>query len=256
MLRRWRYGFALVVLLALGAGGWVWLRESSLVEVREVEITGVSASEGEGVKAALASAASEMTTLHVREDALRHAIGRYSSVADLKVKTDFPHRLTIQVIEREPVAALAANGARRVPVTGSGVLLRGVTAGRDLPSINLEQPPAGPRVTDRRLLRALAVAGGAPEELRQRADRLELGSRGVVVKLDDGPDLIFGTDAEVDAKWVAAARVLAETSAGGATYLDLRIPGRVAAGGLAPIVPPEADPNLQPEAENSPTLDP
>ena len=256
MLRRWRYGFALVVLLALGAGGWVWLRESSLVEVREVEITGVSASEGDKVKEALASAAREMTTLNVREDVLRHAIGRYSSVADLRVTADFPHRLAIEVIEREPVAALAGNGSRRVPVTGSGMLLRGVTAGRDLPSIVLEQPPAGPRVTDRRLLRALAVAGAAPDELRRRSEQLEFRNNGVVVVMDDGPDLIFGTDAEVRAKWVAAARVLAETSAAGATYLDLRIPGRVAAGGLAPIEPPEANPNLQPEAENSPTLDP
>jgi cell division protein FtsQ len=256
MLRRWRYGLVLVVVIALGVGGWVWLRESSLVEVREVQITGVSASEGDDVKQALDSAAREMTTLNVREDALRHAVGRYASVGDLKVTTDFPHRLMIEVIEREPVAALAGNGSRRVPVTGSGVLLRGVTAGRDLPSIVLEQSPAGPRVTDRRLLRALAVAGAAPDELLRRTERLELGARGVVAKMDKGPDLIFGTDDEVRAKWVAAARVLAETSASGATYLDLRIPGRVAAGGLAPIELPEADPNLQPEAENSPTLDP
>ena len=256
MLRRWRYGFVLVGLLVLGAGGWVWLRESSLVEVREVQVTGVSASEGDKVREALASAAQEMTTLNVREDVLHHAVARYSSVGDLKVTTNFPHRMTIEVIEREPVAALAANGARRVPVTGSGVLLRGVTAGRDLPSIILEQPPAGSRITDRRLLRALAVAGAAPNELRNRSERVELGARGVVVKMDDGPDLVFGTDDEVRAKWVAAARVLAETSAAGATYLDLRIPGRVAAGGLAPIEPTEADPNLQPEAENSPTLDP
>jgi cell division protein FtsQ len=50
--------------------------------------------------------------------------------------------------------------------------------------------------------------------------------------------------------------VLAESSAAGATYLDLRIPGRVAAGGLAPVTPAEDNLNPQPEAENSPTLDP
>jgi cell division protein FtsQ len=220
------------------------------------EINGVTASEGEEVKAALQQAAMDMTTLHVREDVLRHAIARYASVADLRVRADFPHRLIIQVIERQPVAALAGLGPRRVPVTGDGVLLRGVTAGRDLPSLILEHAPAGGRLTDRRLLRALAVAGAAPDPLRRRSAEVEVGDRGVVVVLDNGPELVFGTDEEVHAKWIAAARVLAEPSAAGATYLDLRIPGRVAAGGLAPVAPEEPNPNLQLDAENSQTLNP
>ena len=51
---------------------------------------------------------------------------------------------------------------------------------------------------------------------------------------------MFGDGEDARAKWTAAARVLAEPSAAGATYLDLRIPGRVAAGGLAPV--PRRDP--------------
>jgi cell division protein FtsQ len=51
---------------------------------------------------------------------------------------------------------------------------------------------------------------------------------------------VFGTRERVAAKWAAAARVLAEQTAAGATYLDLRIPGRVAAGGLGPV--PQEDP--------------
>ena len=60
--------------------------------------------------------------------------------------------------------------------------------------------------------------------------------------LKNGPELVFGTDADARAKWLAAARVLAESSAAGATYLDLRIPGRVAAGGLAPVEPGGREP--------------
>ena len=66
---------------------------------------------------------------------------------------------------------------------------------------------------------------------------------------------MFGSDDDARAKWIAAARVLAESSAAGATYLDLRIPGRVAAGGLAPVTPEDGNLNPQPEAENSPTLE-
>ena len=164
--------------------------------------------------------------------------------------------MLITVIERRPVAALATQGEQRIPVTGDGVVLRGVTAERDLPSLVLPRPTIGPRVTDRRALRALTIAGAAPDELLRRTAELEVGRRGVVAALHNGPELVFGTDDDAKAKWVAAARVLAESSAAGATYLDLRIPGRVAAGGLAPVTPVGQNLNPQPEAENSPTLDP
>lgn len=251
-----RLGLGLLVVLALVASGWMWLRDSDMVAVRDVHITGVTASDGERVRAALETAAQEMTTLHVREQALREATASFTSVDDLRVTTDFPHGMTIEVIEHRPVAALApARGERRIPVTGNGVLLRGVTAERDLPSLVLPQTAVGPKLTDRRALRALAIASAAPDPLLRRSVAFEIGSRGVVVSLKNGPELVFGSEEEATTKWRAAARVLSETSAQGATYLDLRIPGRVAAGGLAPVVPEEENMNALPEAENSPTLD-
>jgi cell division protein FtsQ len=245
-----------VVLAALGAGGWVWLRDSSIVRVREVEITGITASEGDRVREALEEAALHMTTLNVRKELLRETVRPYASVARLNIETDFPHKLSIEVVERQPVAALAANSKRRLPVTGSGVVLRGVAADRDLPSVTLDHLPSGPKVTDAKLLRALAVAGAAPLALRRKTEELDVDDRGVVAFMSGGPDLVFGTAEDADAKWVAAARVLAETSAAGATYLDLRVPGRVAAGGLAPVPAEGSDSNPQLEGENSPTLDP
>jgi cell division protein FtsQ len=136
------------------------------------------------------------------------------------------------------------------------VVLRGVAAGRDLPSVALEHLPPGEKVTDAKLLRALAVAGAAPAALRRKTEQFDVDDRGVVAFMDGGPDLVFGTDDDANAKWVAAARVLAEPSAAGATYLDLRVPGRVAAGGLAPVASEGVDPNPQLEGQNSPTLDP
>jgi cell division protein FtsQ len=251
-----RRGLALAAVLALAGGGWAWLRDSSLVRVREVEITGVTASDGARVRAALEGAALELSTLHVREEVLRQATAAYSSVAALRVRADFPRRLRIHVVEQQPVAALTGIGDRRVPVTGSGLVLRGLTADRDLPSLVLPRPATGARVSDRRALRALAVAGAAPAPLLRRSDQLEVGSRGVVVALRDGPELVFGTDEGARAKWTAAARVLAEPSATGATYLDLRIPGRVGAGGLAPVAPEEQQADPQPEAENGSTVNP
>jgi cell division protein FtsQ len=53
-----------------------------------------------------------------------------------------------------------------------------------------------------------------------------------LVELRRGPELVFGDPTRARAKWAAAARVLAEPSAKGAVYLDIRVPERVAAGGV------------------------
>jgi cell division protein FtsQ len=239
----------LALLLALAGAGWLWFRDSGLVRVRQVEVIGLTESDGEQVRAALAQAAQEMTTLHVRPGVLRDAVAQYPSVERVSARADFPHRLTIRVTEQRPVAALASVSGDRVPVTGDGVVLRGVTADRDLPS--LRGTATGSRLTDSRLLGALRVAGAAPEPLLHRTGELTLDSRGVVASLNGGPQLVFGDGADARAKWTAAAAVLADRSAAGASYLDLRVPGRVAAGGLAPV----ADPNAQVQPQNSSTLD-
>lgn len=255
-MTRLKVGLAVVAVILLTGGGYLWLRQSSLVAVRDVQISGITASDGEQVRTALEGAAKDMTTLHVREQVLHEATAPYSSVGDLKVKADFPHTLRIQVVERRPVAAVTRAGERRIPVTSNGTLLRGLTADRDLPSISLKSEPAGARITDRRILDALAVASAAPTPLRGRTGEVKVDKRGVIAEVEEGPELIFGDGKDADKKWAAAARVLAEISAQGAVYLDLRIPGRVAAGGLAPIATPTPDPNLQLEGENSPTLNP
>jgi cell division protein FtsQ len=235
----------------------MWVRDSSLVAVRDVFVTGVDSSEGPQIRDALRTAALDMTTLHVREDALRAAVAQYPSIKSFKVDADFPGKLTIVVHERAPVAAIQSNGAI-VAASQDGLVLHGMRA-RGLPTLRVRSTPAGKRVTDRRTLGALAVAGGAPPELRDRVERLWSGPRGLTLDLRDGPDLVFGSGADAARKWAAAARVLADPSSAGATYLDLRVPERVAAGGLGPVEPESEQPApADPEAsvETVATLNP
>jgi cell division protein FtsQ len=238
-------GFATVLVLAgVLVGGWLWARDSSFVGVTQVRVTGATTSDEPRIRAALESAAREMTTLHVREDVLHDAVARYPSVAGLDVRTDFPHGMSVEVLEHRPVAALEIEG-RRTPVSGGGIVLNGVEADDDLPSIKRKQVPAE-RVDDARTRAALTVAAAAPEALLTRGERLHWGPDGLTLDLRDGPPLVFGTKDDAAAKWAAAARVLAEPSAAGATYLDLRVPGRVAAGGLGPIPQEPLPENPQP----------
>jgi cell division protein FtsQ len=175
-----------------------------------------------------------MTTLHVREDALRRAVAGFPSVAGLRVQTHLPHGMTIEVIERHPVAALVA-GDQRLAVSADGRLLRDVQDTIGLPSIAQATLPAGLTATGPRISAALAVASAAPEALSKRAERIVFTPKGLTVQLLDGPPLIFGDGSQAAAKWAGAARVLADPTSQGATYLDLREPGRVSAGGLGPV---------------------
>src|SRR3954469_10208248 len=109
-MTRLKAGLALVALLALAGGGWLWVGDSSLVAVKDVEITGITSSDGDRVRAALENAALGITTLDVDAAVLHPATAPYASVGDVKVSADFPHRLDIEVIEREPVAALDRPG--------------------------------------------------------------------------------------------------------------------------------------------------
>jgi cell division protein FtsQ len=236
MRRRLTYVLAASVLLA--AGYQLWLRDSSLVAVEEVSVTGLTTKDAPRLRAALVSAAHNMTTLHVEQPDLERAIAAYPVVRELEVHPDFPHRLEIHVVEHRPAAVVDG-----LPVAGDGTLLRGLPVEGSLPTIEAAGSLDGDRLTDPAALHAARVAGGAPGALRQRLERVELRAEdGIVAELRDGPELIFGDATRVRAKWIAATRVLADPESAGASYIDVTLPGRPAAGGLpaetlAPVAP-------------------
>jgi cell division protein FtsQ len=257
-IRRPNRRFFVVLVLALVVLGalWVWLRDSSFVQVREVQVTGTESGASSKIRDALVNAGRSMTTLHVDEGALRKAVAGFPSVAGISTRTDLPHKLIVEVNERRPAAVLAA-GDSYVAVTADGLLLRDIGAPDTVPEIDIKTPPTGARVSDRRLMGAIAVAAAAPADLSRRVTTIGWGPRGLHAQLESGPPLIFGNAGDASLKWDAAARVLADPSSAGATYLDLRVVGRVAAGGLGPVVPQAtATPSGTPSAPVTPTPSP
>ncbi len=257
---RRRLLIALAAALVLAAAYQLWLRDSSLVAVEDVAVTGLTTKDAERVRAALVSAAHSMTTLHVRQDELEKAIAAYPVVRALEVRPDFPHGLAIHVVEHRPAAL--ADG---LPVAGDGTILRGLPVEGRLPTIDTRGAVQGNRLKDPAALHAARVAGAAPAPLRPRLERVGLRSPdGIVVELREGPEIIFGDARHVRAKWIAATRVLADAEAEGATYIDVRLPGRPAAGGLpaatlAPVAPAGSEAVTPPAATAPPettTVDP
>jgi cell division protein FtsQ len=218
-----------VAAVALLGGAWVWLRDSPLVSVDRVTITGVSGPDAGQIRLALGLAARNMTTLDVRLGQLRTAVAPYPVVKDLRVSTQFPHGMRIHVIEQLPVGALVAGGVT-IAASADGTLLHGVPTA-SLPTVPLRSLPGGSRVTDWSAVDALALLGATPQRFRPRISEVTTSSsRGLVVQLRLGPAIYFGTATALPAKWAAATLVLASPASAGAPYIDVSDPARPAAG--------------------------
>ena len=221
---------AAVAAVALLIAGWLWLRDSSLVSVDRVQVTGVSGERARAVRAALESAAQDMTTLDVDRGALSDSVARFTTVRSVEATPDFPHTLRIHVNERVPVGAIVSEGGS-VAVADDGVLLRDLPTAH-LPHVISRVPPSGARVVGRKMQVKVALLAAAPRRMRARIVRVTLGPQGLVAVLASGPKLRFGDGGRLRAKWIAAVRVLSDPAAKTAAYIDLRVPERPAAGGL------------------------
>jgi cell division protein FtsQ len=230
----------LVLLLSLYL---FWFRDSGFVAVERVSITGLTTSDSARLRQALTDTAQDMTTLHVDRGRLERIAATYPVVDRLEISPDFPHGLRIEVIQHVP-AAILISGRSRVAVSGEGTVLRGLpTSSAALPEVALGGALPDERLAPGAALRAVGVAGAAPAPLRRRLTSVrDTRDRGLVARMRRGPEIVFGDPTRLQAKWAAAARVLADRGSRGASYIDVRLPDRPAAGGLpvntlVPIAP-------------------
>jgi cell division protein FtsQ len=239
---RTRVVLGITVLLVVLAALALSLRSSSLVRVEQVTVNGIQGPQAEQIRRALVAEGMDMTTLNVSESSLLSAVAQYPVVRSLRTETDFPHGLRIVVNAYEPVAVLRASGGGLTAVAGDGTLLRGSST-RDLPIVGVRSTPGGTRLGRGETLGAVRLLAAAPRPLRQRIGRVYRGPRGLAATMSNGPKLYFGGAAQLEAKWGAAAQVLAHRTSRGASYVDLRIPERPVAGGLQPR-PLDSEPQL------------
>lgn len=240
--RIWRRRLVALGLLAaaLAAAYWLWLRDSSLFAVDEVELRGATANRAR-LAAALERRAEGMTTLHVDEDELVEAAQGFPTVASIAVDASPPGKLTITVSERLPVAVVELDG-EPTGVAADGQLLTGLDlGGRELPAIEGSRARAG-RLDERGSAQA-AILGAAPPGLRRRvaAVRWDEQLDGVAIELEGGPEARFGDGGEAAEKWRALAAVLLRPAARGGRLRRRQRPrarrGRRLRAGRAPLQP-------------------
>lgn len=228
--RRWLFLAAVASLGLALFGGWMWFRDSSFVAVDHVTIAGADGPDGPAIRTALRAAARNTTTLDVPLGHLRRAVSPFPEVKDVRASAQFPHRLTIRVIERLPVAVVQVAG-RQIPVAGDGTLLRGLAVASPLPVLAISVPPVGRRLTEHGVADVVAVLAAAPYRLLSQVSQVSrVSGHGLVAQIRGGPSLYFGSPTELTGKWIAASEVLADPGAAGASYIDVTNPGHPAAG--------------------------
>jgi cell division protein FtsQ len=223
---------ALLIASPLLAGGWLWLRQSSFVSVQRVHVSGAHGADAHAIDAALTAAARGMSTLAVNSGALHAAVAAYPAISGVRVHSHFPHGLSIDVIEQPAVATLTVAGSKTA-VAANGVVLGPEAVSGSLPLLaGASLPAPGQRLHDATLLGAVTLLGAAPSPLAKRITRAYTSSKGLTFELSGGLRAYFGDATRAHAKWLALAAVLADKSSAGASYVDVRVPERPAAGGL------------------------
>jgi cell division protein FtsQ len=212
------------------AGTFIAFRSSPLVAVDQVRITGVRGAQAAAVSEALETAAKRMSTLDYSASELEAAVARYPVVRSLRVSTSFPHRMRIFVSEQLPVAQITAGGLHSA-VAADGVVLGSSLVSRSLPSLPASFVPGlGRHVSQGHLRAYLAVLGAAPAPLLGLVSKVFFGQQGLTVKMANGLLVYFGDDERPHAKWDSLVTVLTASGSAGASYVDVRLPERPAAG--------------------------
>lgn len=229
----------LVVALPLLGGGWMWFRHSSFVSVEQVRVSGAHGPQAAAIDAALVEAAHRMSTLAPKDGVLRAAVARFPQVSEVRAVPSFPHGMRIVVVEQAPAATLVVSGLRTA-VSAGGVVLGPALANSSLPVVGGGfVPPVGAHLHNPLLIEAMAVLGAAPHSLSGLITRAYIGPRGLTVVMHNGLLAYFGDAGRPHAKWLSLLSVLADPGSAGASYIDVRLPGRPAAG-FGSTAPPEA----------------
>jgi hypothetical protein len=221
---------AIAVAGMLAIGYFAWLRDSSLVAVREVKVTGVTSADRARIVAALTDAARGMTTFHIDADGLEEAAESFPTVASVQADPRFPHAMTLHVTEKR-AALVVVDGERQLPVAADGSLLPTLEVeGDKLPRLTVAELPTAGRLSGDPLDEAIAI-GAAPAPLRPLIEDASVSpDYGVVLTVRGGIQLRFGEASGLGAKWAAVAATLADRRLTSLGYVDVRVAERPAVG--------------------------
>lgn len=220
-----------LLLVALGAGAYVFARDTSTFAVRRIEVEGAPPTLAAQVRQALrpllgtSLVALDGTRLERRVDAL-------PSIVRASYDRAFPHTLRVRVVAERTVAVLrTGKSAWLVSARGRLIAPTAPTDRASLPRLwepAALRPEAGGFLADDAggvAARSVGVAGRFPMGIRTAS----FGGGQLVFRLRSGLELRLGEPKDIRLKLAVARRAIPLLPVG-ATYLDVSLPGRAVTG--------------------------
>lgn len=239
--RRRTVALGVVATLALLAGGW-WVATGPPARVASVSVSGYQRPDRAVLERTLLLVARSGTVLQPPVDRMRLAATRFPWVEDVVVSRDWPRGLAVVVVEARAAALAVPTSGPRVLVSESGrVLGPAPDPPPALPRVRVPgaAPAVGSRLSGAPVRAALAFSAVLEPQIAGRVRALREEGGALYARLAGGPELRLGLPEDLEAKARALDVVLGQLSAAderAASYIDLSVPTRPAAGGLGATV--------------------
>lgn len=225
--RRFRVLVGITAVVALGCAGWA-ATDSVLLDLDRVVVEGAVHTAADEARFASGLRRGE-PMLDIDEDAVDRAVEALPWVLEATVRREWPGRVRIRLVEREPVALAGAEPGALALIDRTGRVLEWVLAPPPGLPVLTGLPPAGPPGTTLGVdgVATLEVAVALPAELRARTAGLAPApGRGGEVELRLNPEgmVRLGPPDDLDAKFTAIRSVLAQVDLANLAVLDVRRP--------------------------------
>lgn len=217
------------VVVAVLAVAW-WLTLSPALDVDHVRIDGATHT-GEAAVLAVIDIRRGDALLSADVSAAARAVAHLPWVATADVRRAWPGSIAIDIVERVPIAAIAANGSGWVLVDRGGRQL----SLEDAPALELVRVAGRPIVpalgarAGARYQGALDLAAATPPSMRGAITAIWPQRDGAIeasVQIPGGTATArFGAPDQLKAKLVALAAVLERADLVNVRIIDLRVPG-------------------------------
>lgn len=220
-----------VVVAGLGVLAALWaVSLTPLLDVDRIRIEGAAHVEPAAVAAALDIRLGDaLLTADVRGAA--RAVAELPWVETADVRRSWPGAVEVSVVERVPVAAIAARGGGWVLVDRGGHQLAvEAEPGLDLVRVaGRSMVPEPGELAHDRYRGALALAAVLPTSLRTAVTALWPQRDGTIeatVRLRDGHEAVarFGAPDQLEAKLLALGSIIETTDPAGLRVIDVRVP--------------------------------
>lgn len=223
----WFRRFLLVtIFLSVLYGGLTLLSRQSFFRVQQVVVVG-NVHESAGQIVALSQLDEHPPMLSVNSGSISATLRQLRWIDRATVTRQWPHRVTVTVVERRPVAvAPDATGVLQL-VDGTGRSLDPAPDGVNLPRLSASGP-AAPWPFDRWARPAVVVARSLPPAFSAQVASISVDGRGRITLHFTTPVTFYlGSTERLRAKYVAVASIIAGQTLRPHSYVDVSVPTAV-----------------------------